>query len=384
MDVTITPAALHGTVQALPSKSQVHRLLLCAALADAPTYIGCAAVSRDMEATAACLRALGAQIDRDKRGYRVSPIVTAPQAATLFCRDSGTTLRLLLPIVGALGVDATFVTEGRLAQRPLSPLWEELERMGCRLSRPAPQLVRICGRLRPGEYRIDGGVSSQFVSGLLFAAAILREGSTVRVDGALQSKPYVELTERALRLFDAPAFHSPGTVEAEGDWSNAAFFLTARALGSEVDVRGLDPHSAQGDRAIATLLPMLDASAQTICAADIPDLVPSLAVFAAARHGAVFTDIRRLRLKESDRVRSVIGMLRALGARAFADENTLTVRPAALTGGTVDACDDHRIAMAAAIASTVCTAPVTVLGAQCVEKSYPDFWEEFVRLGGKL
>ncbi len=384
MDITITPAKLCGTVQVLPSKSQVHRLLLCAAFADAPTRIRCPRVSRDMEATAACLRALGARITHDEDGYRVVPIATVTRNATLFCRDSGTTLRLLLPVVGALGSEATFVMEGRLAQRPLSPLWEELERMGCRLSRPAPHLLHITGQLRSGEYHIDGGVSSQFVSGLLFAAALLPPGSSVRVDGTLQSEPYVEMTQQALALFHAPAFRSPGTVTAEGDWSNGAFFLAAQALGNSLDVRGLSRNSVQGDRTVVSILKRLDAAKQTVCAANIPDLVPILAVFAAARHGAVFTDIRRLRLKESDRVRSTVDMLTALGACACAEENALTVFPATLTGGTVDACCDHRIAMSAAIASTVCTERVTILGAQCVEKSYPDFWEEFVRLGGKI
>ena len=176
---------------------------------------------------------------------------------------------------------------------------------------------------------------------------------------------------------------SPGTVTVEGDWSSAAFWLAAAALGSDVTVTGLDEHSVQGDRDITRLLPMLREHI-AISAADIPDLVPILAVVAAANQGAVITDIRRLRLKESDRIHAIVDMLCALGGRAFADENALTVCPIPLTGGTVDARNDHRIAMSAAIASTVCTNPVTILGAECVSKSYPGFWKEFTRLGGRI
>ena len=167
----------------------------------------------------------------------------------------------------------------------------------------------------------------------------------------------------------------------EGDWSNGAFFLAAKALGNPVSVTNLAPDSPQGDRAVFDLLPTLEGS-PVISAADIPDLVPILAVTAACKHGAVFTGIRRLRLKESDRVASVIAMLEALGGKAEATEDTLTVWGTGLTGGTVDAVNDHRIAMSAAIAATVCQKPVTILGAQCVEKSYPRFWEEYARLGG--
>ena len=178
------------------------------------------------------------------------------------------------------------------------------------------------------------------------------------------------------------SFTSPGTVTVEGDWSNGAFFLAAKALGSDVTVAGLRPDSPQGDRAAASLLPALNEK-QTIDASDIPDLVPILAVTAACKRGAVFTNIARLRLKESDRVESVKAMIRALGGAAEADENTLTVLGTGMRGGTVDAKNDHRIAMSAAIAATACSERVTILGAQCVEKSYPQFWGVYKELGGR-
>lgn len=391
MDITISPGKLSGTVNAIPSKSQAHRLLICAAFADAPASLFCPDTNRDIEATADCLRALGADIQRTEAGYRVKPVENVPKTAILDCCESGSTLRFMLPIAGALGVDTVFQMAGRLPERPLCPLWEEMQRMGCILSRPSADTIRCQGKLIPGEYRIDGGVSSQFITGLLFAAALMDGHSHIHITGKLESKPYVDMTRQALGLFQVDTegfvvkggqgFRSPGDMIVEGDWSNGAFFLAAKALGNEIAVKNLNEQSPQGDKAAAQLLPQLRKHL-TISAADIPDLVPILAIVAGANQGAVFTDIRRLRLKESDRVASVIRMITALGGGAEADENTLTVYPSHYLGGTVDAENDHRIAMAAAIGATVCQGSVTILDAQCVSKSYPKFWEEYRRLGG--
>ena len=382
MDITIHPRILRGEIQIIPSKSQAHRLLICAAFADKPTQLICPETNRDIEATADCLNALGADIRRTSNGYEIAPLSNLPEKATLNCCESGSTLRFMLPIVGALGVDAIFQMAGRLPQRPLSPLWEEMERMGCTLTRPTADTIRCQGKLKAGEYIIDGGVSSQFITGLLFAAALMDGNSQITITGNLESKPYVDMTKQALQLFDAPNFHSPGYLKVEGDWSNGAFFLAAQWLGSDLWILGLNQESVQGDRAVVDILKQLNAGMPTISAKDIPDLVPILSVVAAAKHGAVFTDIRRLRLKESDRVASTIAMIEALGGKADADENTLTIYGSGLVGGTVDAVNDHRIAMAAAIAATVCQEDLTILGAECVKKSYPKFWEEYARLGG--
>lgn len=389
MDITISPRRLRGDLTVIPSKSQAHRLLICAAFSDKPTLLQCAETNRDIEATADCLTALGAKILRTDSGYTVFPVKAVPEQAELHCRESGSTLRFLLPVAGALGVDALFTMEGRLPQRPLSPLWEEMERMGCTLTRPTSDTIRCTGKLRPGAYRIDGGISSQYITGLLLALSLLGSGSQLEITGKAESRPYIEMTKAAISLFggdpDHPGekrFHSPGAVSVEGDWSNGAFFLAANGLGSCLNLRGLDPDSPQGDRAVLGILPLLRSGSPRVSAADIPDLVPILSVAAASNHGAVFTDIRRLRMKESDRVASVMAMLKSLGGRAEADDNTLTVFPSGFTGGVVDSFNDHRIAMSAAIAATVCTGPVTVLGAECVSKSYPGFWEEYRRLGG--
>ena len=380
MDITIQPRTLRGNITILPSKSQAHRLLICAAFADQPTQLRCAETNRDIEATADCLRSLGAEILRTETGYTVFPAAKLPESAVLNCCESGSTLRFMLPIVGALGVDATFQMAGRLPQRPLSPLWEEMERMGCTISRPTADTIRCQGRLRPGNYSIDGGVSSQFITGLLFALSLIPGQCHLEVTGKVESKPYIDMTKEALARFHAPHYHSPGYIEIEGDWSNGAFWVVADMLGCELSIHGLNSDSLQGDRAVVDILRMLTAGTATVSAADIPDLVPILAVTAAAKQGAVFTDIRRLRLKESDRVASTIAMIENLGGRADATEETLTVHGTGLTGGTVDAVNDHRIAMAAAIAATVCKKPVTILGAECVKKSYPRFWEEYERL----
>jgi len=216
--------------------------------------------------------------------------------------------------------------------------------------------------------------------------------SKLQVIGTLESKPYVEMTEQALSLFQVPysdgtfngplPFHSPGILQVEGDWSNAAFYLAANQLGSRLTVSGLSADSRQGDRACKDLFVRLNDHCQIDCA-NIPDLVPILSVVAGAHKGACFTNIRRLRMKESDRVETVVAMLKALGAYADADENTLTVYPGRYGKCTVDSAGDHRIAMAAAIAATVADGPVTILDAHCVAKSYPAFWDVFKEMGGK-
>ncbi len=391
MDITITHGRLSGTVTAIPSKSQAHRLLICAAFADAPTLLHCPATNEDIEATADCLRSLGAEISYDNGSYHVSPIAQIPECATLNCRESGSTLRFMLPIVGALGVETTFVMAGRLPQRPLSPLWEEMEQKGCVLSRPTENTILCKGKLVSGDYSIDGSVSSQFITGLLYAMALMHGMCKLKVTGKIESRPYIEMTCNALNVFGVATedytvgscfpFTSPGELYVEGDWSNGAFFLAAKTLGSDLEILGLSANSAQGDKAVADILQTLGTHT-TVDAADIPDLVPILAVAGGANRGITFTNIGRLRLKESDRVASVASMLQQLGAEVQIEQNTMTVSPAQFHSCTIDAVGDHRIAMAAAIAATVSDGPVTILGAHCVSKSYPAFWEEYRRLGG--
>ncbi len=391
MDITIYPKKISGVINAIASKSHAHRLLICAAFADQPTEITCQQTNRDIEATVDCLNALGACIRRTDSGYYVSPAAAVPARAVLNCCESGSTLRFMLPIAGALGVEATFLMEGRLPERPLSPLYEEMERMGCQFSRPAKNTLVCHGKLQSGIYTVDGSVSSQFITGLLLAFPLMHGESKVVVTGKLESRPYIALTQSAMAQFGVQSaeyaiaanskFISPGTAIVEGDWSNAAFFLTAASIGNQIRVKNLSYDSAQGDKQVAVLLTALN-EATKIDAADIPDLVPILSVAAACKHGAVFHNIQRLRIKESDRVASVIAMITALGGSAYATQDTLTVLPCIFTGGTVDSFGDHRIAMSAAIAATVSQKSVTILGAECAGKSYRTFWDEYQRLGG--
>lgn len=389
MDLILSPRRLRGTIEIIPSKSMAHRLLICAAYADAPTQLLCPESNRDIDATVDCLRALGAEITRTECGFSIIPGNKISEEAVLNCCESGSTLRFMLPVVGALGVNATFRMEGRLPQRPLSPLWEEMERMGCRLSRPTRDTLLCQGKLKPGEYEISGNVSSQYITGLLLALSLLDSPSSLTITGKIESAPYIQMTKEVLSLFGADPAHpgtrklqSPGQIAVEGDWSNGAFWLTAKALGCDLNILELKEDSVQGDRAVMELLPRLQGGCPVISAADIPDLVPVLSIGAASNHGAVFTNIQRLRLKESDRVASVIAMIKGLGGNAFATEDTLTVAGGGLRGGTVDSANDHRIAMSAAVAAAVCKEPVILLGADAVKKSYPQFWVEYARLGG--
>ena len=391
MDLIIYPNKLQGSVQAIPSKSHAHRLLICAAFSDKETFLKCPQTTEDIEATVRCLSALGTVIKRTELGYHVTPTRTIPASAELDCGESGSTLRFMLPIVCALGINTTFIMHGHLPYRPLSPLWEELERMGCSLSKPTPTTILTTGKIHAGNFLISGNVSSQFITGLLFAASLLDGNSSITITGPVESKPYIEMTQCALAQFGVITenmniqgcfpFHSPGIVEVEGDWSNAAFFLVAKALGNNVEVTNLNPKSPQGDRLITEIL--ADAEQSQISGKDIPDLIPILSVLYGATKPMLFTDIGRLRLKESDRVATVCNLLNQLGAKADATDNTLSVISGKYHNCTIDSVGDHRIAMAAAIAATVADGPITILGAECVAKSYPHFWETYKQLGGK-
>lgn len=411
MVIEFFPRSLRGGVEAISSKSDVHRLLILAALADAPTTVRLRGISGDIEATVRCLRELGAAISVRADRIEVCPIGKPPKKAILDCGESGSTLRFLLPVAAALGVKATFLGSGRLPERPISELKECMEQHGVAFS--AEQLpFTISGRLKGGEYRIAGNVSSQYITGLLLALP-LAGGGRIRLTTALESTGYVHITRSAMarfgvtvpyegRSFFVPssAYHSPKVLQAEGDWSNAAFFMAAGALGSYICAYGLNTHSPQGDRAIVAQLRRFGCrslkvvddgylvnggalNGAEIDVRNIPDLLPALAVVAAFAEGETrFTHASRLRTKESDRLRSTAALLNALGGEAEETEDGLLVKGVPLIGGIVDSFGDHRIAMATAIAATRCTESVVLRGAEAVNKSYPDFYREYRRLGG--
>lgn len=392
MDILIHPQRLRGELYPISSKSLMHRYLLCAAFADRETDLICTPACKDVTATMNCICALGAKITTLTNGYRITPISRLPKKATLPCGESGSTLRFLLPIVGALGIEATFLLEGRLPLRPVDSLVAVMSQMGCQFSQPNNASIICSGRLQPGEYKIDPNVSSQYITGLIYGLSLLQQDSRITLLGELTSASYVSMTLQVLSEFNLHCdgttipggrqLFSPGTIAVEGDWSNAAFFAAASAMGSLVSVLGLRNDSVQGDAAISNLLHKLRSNA-IISAQNIPDLIPILSVYAAYMKGATFTEIHRLRTKESDRVDAIVQMLTSFGIQAVAADNTLRVFPGKFHGATIDSVNDHRIAMSAAIAATVADGSVIIQNAHCVDKSYPTFWEEYSRLGGQ-
>lgn len=431
MDVTITPHKLEGVVPAIASKSMAHRLLILSAISPGITNINCNTTSLDIDATVRCLEALGARVAKTKLGFRVVPIPGTSESdnilqphkhALLDCGESGSTLRFMLPLCAALGCDAKLTGHGRLSKRPLSPLFEQLEDHGAKLSEQGVFPLSVEGRLRPGRFVLPGNVSSQFTSGLLMAAPLLSSPIEVVVSEPVESRSYIDMTVKALEAFGihvgvssetidgihsavytvtpGDGIASPGTVSVEGDWSNAAFWLASGAIGGYVVVTGLDTQSAQGDRAILACLAALGArvgrgarkasaqhdklSGRTIDVSEIPDLAAPLAAVAAYSSGTTrIANAGRLRLKESDRLESITAALSAMGSDVSIDSDSLVICGRRLSGGTVDAANDHRIAMMAAIAAAYATGPTTIRGAECVAKSYPRFFEDFRSLGGQ-
>ena len=402
MIARITPGPLWGSIAAIPSKSEAHRLLICAALADAPTTLPLSASSQDIDATIRCLNAMGADIALSDGELRVTPIDNPPARCEADCGESGSTLRFLLPVAGALGIETDFRMHGRLPERPIAPLDRELVRGGCTLTRPERDVLRISGKLQPGAYELPGDVSSQYITGMLLALTLLEDESSLAITGKLESASYIGITRRCMASFGANPvptddgyripgmgrYISPGWMEIGGDWSNAAFWLCVSELpGCKVEVTGLDPDSAQGDRRIVSALAELRSSEGecVLDAGDIPDLVPTIAACACAAGKELrVTHAERLRIKESDRIATVRQALNALGGDVSETPDGLIVRRRKPTGGEVDAAGDHRIAMMAAVASAGCTQEVVIRGAEAVNKSYPGFWRDFASLGGRV
>ena len=427
----IEPTPLAGTVPAIASKSVAHRLIIAAALANGETHVVCNTTCADIDATVRCLVALGARIDTVVDGYQVHPVpksiayglLRAFAGAALDCGESGSTLRFMLPIACALGAEATFTGRGRLGARPLEPLASELIAAGCDLEGLGGFPLKTSGRLRPGRFVLPGDVSSQYITGLLMAAPLLDRPSEVLVRGRIESRPYVNLTIHALKAFGVEvtqerrtleggectlfrasgSYRTPGEVSVEGDWSNAAFWLCAAALGrSPITVDGISLSSAQGDRNVLAALSRFGArigrgtGAATVqpdklvgfdmSAQDIPDLVPVISAVACLAAGTTrIRDCARLRIKESDRLETVRTELSNLGAKIRICGDDLVIEGVErLAGGTVDAHNDHRIAMMAAVAATRCEGTVEIRGAEAVDKSYPAFFDHYRMLGGQV
>lgn len=409
MNIEITPRTLVGSVKAIASKSHAHRLLIAAALSKRPTDVKIRTTSRDIEATRSCL----IQLQKD--------------APALDCGESGSTLRFLLPVTMALKEEAIFLGSGRLPQRPISPLKEEMQAHGCeffnkrRKKGQAEEICHVKGRLKGGLFTLPGNVSSQYITGLLFALPLLEKDSWIQITSPLESRSYVDLTLDVLRNFHIDIYTEekeglltfkikgrqqyipPRSIEAEGDWSNMAFWAAAGVLsaGAGIIGRGVNLNSIQGDRSILSLARRMGGEIQEksdsflalarplhgvhIDASAIPDLVPILSVMAAVAKGTTrIHNAQRLRIKESDRLSAMYDCLSRTGADLTEEPGGLTIRGVpALKGGRVSGYNDHRVVMAMAIASVVSEGPILIEGAEAVNKSYPGFWKDFEYLGGE-
>ncbi len=409
MNYCIRAGWRRGAVVVPSSKSMAHRLLIAAALSENPCHLVCRGISKDIDATITCLSSLGSHIERTgEEELKITPCRQPPNAIChLPCGESGSTLRFLLPIAAACGCTAVFHMADGLAKRPTEVLIAVMEAHGVQVEKGSSEL-RIKGQLCPGAYTIPGSISSQYISGLLFALPLLNGDSSLQITGAVASHDYITMTEAVLKAsgirFEAQgarynipgrqAYQLNGKTTIEADWSNAAFFLCMGALSKKgVTVNGLSLTSAQGDREILQILRRFGAEieanetsvtvrrgvlrGQSIDASAIPDLVPSISALAACAEGTTeIVNAGRLRYKESDRLATTAAMLSALGADIAVVRDGLVIHgKPQLTGGTVDAANDHRIAMAAAVAACSCQREVCVLGSECVEKSYPAFWK---------
>ena len=405
MDLQITPKKLSGAVTPPPSKSQAHRLLIAAALAEGTSTLHNIARSQDIEATLRCVTALGGSWTETSPGtLTVTGIggrrFSGGELPRLDCGESGSTLRFFIPIALAVAGGGIFTGHGRLMERPQGPYFQLFDKKGI-FDEQKDGVLTVRGALTPGEYVLPGNVSSQFFTGLLFALPLLDGVSAVVSSTEIESQAYITMTLEAMRQAGVPVAERPGlrsfevlhaayhpfAATVEADWSQAAFWYAANFLDSRVEIRDLNPDSGQGDKVVSELYWQLARPGDAeIDVSGCPDLLPPLAVMAAVRSGTTrFVNAARLRIKESDRLSTITAALTALGAEVHEEPDRLIIvgKPS-LPGGTVDCANDHRIAMMAAIAATGCTGPVTVLGAECVQKSYPDFWEAYNTLGGDI
>lgn len=411
MNVKITPSNLSGTVCAIPSKSDAHRLFICAALANDKTEISLKSSSVDIDTTLDCLENMGVKIDRDGETVTVTPSPFLHECV-LNANESGSTLRFLLPVASAVCDKVTFLGKGRLPSRPIKELTDTLQENGVSFSDERLPFTKT-GTLKSGKFILAGNVSSQYITGLMFALPLLDGDSEIILTTPLESSGYVDITLEALKKFNIRIYKtdkgylvpgnqkyiSPEKLTVDGDWSNSAFFLIAGSIKNSITVTGLDINSPQGDKKIADILKdfggqvrfgygvsvkQSELKAKSVDVSDIPDMLPALSVLASFSKGVTrFTGGKRLRIKESDRLHSVASLINSLGGVARELDDGIEVEGVRLSGGEVDSFNDHRIVMAAAIAGSLCENDVIIKGADAVNKSYPSFFEDFEKIGGK-
>lgn len=403
MNIQIQPHRLMGTVRIPSSKSMAHRMLICAALGKGVSEISGISFSKDIEATISVMQALGAEFSIQGDTVKVTGITACPETALADCCESGSTLRFLIPVAAALGVETTFIGQGRLPQRPITPYLRELTKKGIDFHEYQNTMpFTISGQLQSGRFEIEGDISSQFVTGLLLALPLLRDDSELILTSPLESAPYADMTINCMencgvcvkelpegwRIFGKQHYHAK-KLTVEGDYSQAAFFYVANAIGNQIVLENVPEKTVQGDRKIVEFITKMcyqknpSEEKFLIDAKNIPDLVPILSVLATfSDRPTIISNAQRLSIKESNRLETTANMLNALGGNVKVTQDGLEIYPAVLHGGTVDSAGDHRIAMCAAIAASGASAPVTILGAECVEKSYPAFFTDYQNLGG--
>lgn len=396
MIVEIRPGKAQGVVSAPASKSMAHRLLICAGLSRGTSEVRHLDFNQDILATIDCLSALGAKctIDRDSVIVEGIDPRKAKPTGTLFCRESGSTLRFFLPLALLSGNPVRFGGTEKLISRPLGVYEELCAERGFSFQRH-PSFVDVEGVLESGNFTIPGNISSQFVSGLLFALPLLTGTSTIKLIPPVESRSYIDLTLQALQAFGVQAYWKyentlviPGgqsytaqTISVEGDYSGAAFLDALNTLGGDVDITGLKPDSKQGDKTYGQHLISLCDCCPTIDLSDCPDLGPILFAIAAVKNGALFTGTHRLRLKESDRVKAMQQELRAFGTFLRVKDDSVRVlsTPFHRPWRTLRGHNDHRIVMALAVLLTKTGGKIK--GAEAVSKSFPDFFERLKDLG---
>ena len=414
-DVKFSPFVPNGTVNVPPSKSDVHRAIICAAMANGVSRISPVALSNDIKATIGCIKALGADAVLENNVLTVDGTnMYKNKTALLDCGESGSTLRFFIPIAAVGNINATFVGKGKLPQRPIGIFTEALPKAGtvCKTEGGLP--LEIKGQLKSGIFEIPGNVSSQFITGLLLALPILEGDSEIVLTSPLESVGYIAMTIRTMKQFGVniqateKGWHIKGgqtykscNYTTDGDWSQAAFFMVLGAIGGKVTVKGVAKDSTQGDKKCAEILARFGAKvtqldnevtvekgelkAITIDASQIPDLVPVLSVCAAFAEGTTkIINAERLRIKECDRLKATAELLNNLGGKVKELSDGLEITGvSSLKGGNVNGYNDHRIVMSAAVCAARSDEDITATFAMSINKSYPDFYIDYNSIGGK-
>ena len=416
MNITIKPSTLTGTVSAPPSKSMTHRHLIISALADGMSVIESPLKSDDTIATVEALTQMGIAVTEKGDGWMILGGTLSPPESEINCNESGTTLRLLTGLCSLLSKPCTLTGAPSLLRRPNKPLLDALEQLGVNTrSQDGYPPITVQGKMRGGSATIRGDVSSQFISSLILAAPYAENQVDISVTLPLESKPYVEMTLDAMKKYGVKSVHSsnldhirvplrryyPKRLRVEGDWSSAAFLLAAGVVSGKVHVDNLDIESSQADKEIVRILEEMGAyikitgkrvtteksklSAIETDLSDCPDIFPIIACLCSLAEGeSKLTGLKRLKLKESDRLATVKEGLQRMGAKITSNDSSIIIKGGSVHGATIDPHNDHRLAMSFAILAQAAEGETTIMNPECVSKSYPEFWTDLEKIGANI